>query len=95
MTDQAPVGFKPLTWVFGGKNARTPRWLAWVWLGALYLGGIGLWAIFLHYGRIGFNYRDWWEIVGPRLTFLKDALIHGLLPLHISHPSTLGGITDR
>ncbi len=95
MTDQASTSFRPLTWVFGGKNKPAPRWLAWAWLGALYLAGIALWAVFLHYGRIGFNYRDWWEIVGPRLTFLKDALVHGILPLHISHASTLGGVTDR
>jgi hypothetical protein len=71
------------------------RWFSWVWLAVLYLAGVFLWGYFFSWGRFSLNFHDWAQITGPRLAFLKDALVKGLLPLHISNPSALGSITDR
>jgi hypothetical protein len=74
---------------------RREPWLNWTWLGALYVAGILLWGLFLSWGDINFSVNDWSLISGPRLAFLRDAIRSGELPLHISDPATLGGITDR
>lgn len=96
MTDRSLTGSADLLgWIFGARSGRRARILAWAWLALLYLGGAALWVVFLHRGRLDFNYQDWYAIAGPRLAFLKDALTHGMLPLHISDASTLGGVTDR
>jgi hypothetical protein len=96
MTNHASTGVGTLLdWLFGSSKDRKLHWTDIAWLAGLFLGGAALWSVFLHQGQLGFNYRDWFDIAGPRLTFLKDALLHGVLPLHISHPSTLGGVTDR
>ncbi len=81
--------FKPDT------NNSKPGWITWGWLIGLFFAGILLWGNFLHWGGINFEVGDWLEISGPRLAFLRDAVRSGELPLHISNPSTLGGITDR
>jgi hypothetical protein len=81
--------FKPDT-----KSSKE-RWITWGWLIGLYFTGLLLWGYFLHWGGINFYVRDWREISGPRLTILRDAVRSGQLPLHISDPATLGGITDR
>jgi hypothetical protein len=85
-----------LTFFFEPESKSVgPRWLTWVWLIGLYFAGILLWGYFLHWGGINFDVGDWYLISGPRLTFLRDAVRSGVLPLHISDPVTLGGITDR
>jgi hypothetical protein len=71
------------------------RWITWGWLIGLYITGLLLWGYFLHWGGINFNIDDWLDISGTRLAFLRDAVRSGQLPLHISDPATLGGITDR
>ena len=79
-------------------EAQSPnrfRWATRAWLAALYLAGALLWGYFLNWGRIPLNYHDWADISGPRLTFLKDAITKGELPLHISDTATLDGVTDR
>ena len=69
--------------------------VAWAWLFGLYLVGILLWGYFLNWGGVDFTVHDWHDITGPRLVFLQDAVRSGQLPLHISDPSALGGVTDR
>ncbi len=69
-------------------------------MAALYLAGVCLWGHFFSWGQFPLGFHDWAHISGPRLTFLKDALVQGLPPLHISDPDPsdpypLGGITDR
>ncbi len=86
-------GSRLLDLIFG-PGARSGV-AAWAWLAVLYLAGILLWGVFLSWGNINFAANDWALISGPRLAFLRDAVRTGQLPLHISDPATLGGITDR
>jgi hypothetical protein len=81
--------------LFSNRLPGQKRWLTWVWLGILYLGGALLWDKFLFHGQFKFNFQDWYVISGPRFYFLKDALMHGALPLHIPNTLDLGGLTDR
>lgn len=71
------------------------RWPGKVYLFFLYLSGIFLWGYFLNWGHGPFNYHDWADINVPRLAFLKDAVNHGVLPLHISDIAPLAYVTDR
>lgn len=86
--------------LFESKPLHRKRWITWTWLAALYLAGVCLWGHFFSWGQFPLGFHDWAHISGPRLTFLKDALVQGLPPLHISDPDPsdpypLGGITDR
>lgn len=76
-------------------KTKNSGWITPIWLGGLFILGILLWGYFLHWGALNFNIYDWLLISGPRLAFLRDAVRTGQLPLHISDPATLGGITDR
>jgi hypothetical protein len=78
-----------------GKQNSRGRWVTLAWLFGLYLAGILLWGYFLNWGGMDFTVHDWGEITGPRLFFLQDAVRSGQLPLHISDPFALGGVTDR
>ncbi len=80
---------------FRPQEKLTGRWLTWIWIVALYGGGIYLWILFFNHGNIPFSFHDWSVITAPRLTFLKDALTRGILPLWVSRTDTLGGITQR
>src|SRR3990172_5348527 len=71
------------------------RWISWAWLVALYLAGAVLWGYFFSWGRFSLGFHDWALITGPRLAFLKDALVQGLPPLHVPDPYPLGVDTDR
>ena len=77
------------------SDNRSTGWIGWLWNTALYLAGGFLWGYFLNWGRGPFHFHDWSEITGPRLTFLKDAVTRGILPLHISNPRALNYVTDR
>jgi len=86
--------------LLGSHPPHRTRWISWAWLATLYLAGFVLWGYFFSWGRFPLNFHDWAHITGPRLAFLKDALVQGQLPLHISDPDPsdpypLGGITDR
>lgn len=70
-------------------------WLGRVYIVFLYFLGIFLWGYFLNWGDGPFNYHDWVDINMPRLAFLKDAVVHGVLPLHISDIAPLAYVTDR
>lgn len=74
---------------------RDFRWLRWVWLAGLYLGGVFLWGKFLNWGAIPFDFHDWAEISAARLAFVRDAVLKGVLPLHMNDAAHLRGITDR
>jgi hypothetical protein len=76
------------------KETRYP-WANLIWMLALYAGGIALWGVFFQWGKFPLTFHDWADVTAPRLYFLKDALTQGMLPLHISNPSALGGLTDR
>jgi hypothetical protein len=44
-----------------------------------------MWFVFLYPGHLQLNFQDWSEITGPRLDFLRDALRHHVLPLHVTY----------
>ncbi|MBI9049866.1 MAG: hypothetical protein JEZ00_10625 [Anaerolineaceae bacterium] len=79
---------------FAAPNKKT-RWFNITWCILLVLLGAILWAKFLNFGNIPFNYHDWAEINAPRLAFVKDALTQGKLPLHMNDSHALRNITDR
>jgi hypothetical protein len=66
-----------------------------IWLLAWSLFGAILWGIFLNWGKIPFDFHDWAEINAPRFAFLRDAVIKGVLPLHMPDGSALRNLTDR
>lgn len=81
-------------------QARTDlpfRWLRVSWLAGLYLVGGALWGKFLNWGSIPIDFHDWAEVWAPRIAFVKDAVMKGVLPLHMPNASdsALRGITDR
>lgn len=76
-------------------NTEHYRWLNRIWLALCYFTGGVLWAKFLNWGNIPFNFHDWAEINAPRLAFLRAAVIKGMLPLHMSNGSALRNLTDR
>lgn len=84
---------QPLQAIFAAEGA--PRWLDWGWLAGLYLAGAFLWAKFLNWGRIPFDFHDWAEVWAPRIHIFRDALLKGVFPFHMSDDSALRGITDR
>lgn len=61
----------------------------------LFAAGLLLWTWFFNGGNIPFDFHDWSEITAPRLAFLKDAVIRGVLPLHMPEPRALLLATDR
>jgi hypothetical protein len=84
-----------LTALFDPEIERRFPWLSWGGLSALYLGGLWMWGKFLNWGRIPFDFHDWAEVNAPRLAFVRDAVIKGVLPLHMPDSSALRGVTDR
>lgn len=66
-----------------------------VTLSLLFAGGFYQWGKFLNWGRGPYNFHDWADITAPRLTFLQDAMVKGVLPLHTANAEALGGITTR
>jgi len=71
------------------------RWVNLAFLSLLFGGGLYQWGRFLSWGRGNLSFHDWAYITLPRLTFLKDAMMRGLLPLHTANTEALGGITTR
>ncbi len=62
------------SWSFAGAVA-----------GLMWLAGAVIWGFVLSWGRIGFDVHDWTQ-EGPRLDFLRRAILEGQLPLHIGTP---------
>jgi len=71
------------------------QYLAWGWTTFLYLGGIYLWGMYLNWGNFDFLIQDWSKTTGPRLYFLNDAIIKGVLPSHMANTTPLILLTDR
>ncbi len=71
------------------------RWVNLAFLALLFIAGLYAWGRFLNWGRGNLSFHDWAYITLPRLTFLKDAVTRGLLPLHTANTEALGGITTR
>ncbi len=69
---------------FSARDGRPDRWVEWAWLAALYLAGVVIWIQFFNAGHFQMNFQDWTDVTGPRLDFLKDALMHRVLPLHVT-----------
>jgi hypothetical protein len=85
------------TWagLFTGHPSADQAWVWPVMLLGLYLGGIVLWGIFFHWGDFPYKFHDWAEVNAARIAFMRDAVIHGQLPLHMPDTSALRGLTDR
>ena len=66
-----------------------------LFLSLLFGSGLYQWLKFLNWGRGPFTFHDWSEITAPRLAFLQDAMLKGVLPLHTASTEALGGITAR
>jgi len=80
---------------FHRESEKKHAWLGWTWLAGLFAAGVFIWGKFLNWGRIPFDWLDWAEINAPRTAFLKDAVMKGVLPLHMPDASALRGVTDR
>ena len=70
----------------------------WVWsvvLAGLYLGGLAFWGVFFHWGNFPYQFHDWAEVNAARMAFVRDAVMRGMLPLHMPDSSALRSLTDR
>ncbi|HEX9014200.1 MAG TPA: hypothetical protein VF813_11805, partial [Anaerolineaceae bacterium] len=81
--------------MFRPTRASRRPWVGKLWILGLFIGGIVLWGAFYEWGRFPLTFHDWAQVTTPRFLFLKDAILNGILPLHISGPSALGNVTDR
>ena len=66
-----------------------------IWLSLLYLTGIFFWGVFFNWGHTPLNYHDWRTVNLPRLDVIRDALVYGELPLHVTRVNFLHFVTDR
>jgi hypothetical protein len=71
------------------------RTLVVVWLVGLYGLGIVGFGQFFAWGNFDMQYMDWSNITGPRLQFLRSAVLEGQFPLQISDTATLQSATNR
>ncbi len=76
-------------------GSRLPAWFNLGMGAGFYTAGLALWGKFLNWGRIPFDFHDWAEVNAARLAFTRDAVLKGVLPLHMPDASALRGITDR
>ncbi len=80
-------------WLFHSNNKIGKS--NWVWIAGLWLVGLFLFGQFFNWGNIPFDFHDWAEVNAPRLAFVRDAVIKGVLPLHMPDGSALRNVTDR
>jgi hypothetical protein len=66
-----------------------------IWLAVLFIAGVCLWGSILSWGRGPLNFQDWAVIYGPRLAFLRSAILRWEIPLHLSAPAVEDGVTLR
>jgi hypothetical protein len=71
------------------------RWLERAVLVGLFVLGAYLWGDALNWGQIPWDRADWYDITGPRLFFLQEAVQNGQLPLHVDDPLGMKNTTDR
>jgi hypothetical protein len=81
--------------VFKPRPEKKYRWFSWAWLALLYVSGLYLWGKFYNWGKFPIDFHDWADVTLPRLTFLQNAVVQGVLPLHIASAKALAGLTDR
>jgi len=81
--------------LFDIKSERAMKRLGLIWITGLFLLGALVWAKIFNFGHIPFNYLDWAEISAARLTFVRNAIMTGQLPLHMPSGSFLHNVTDR
>lgn len=74
---------------------RAGRWLERIALLALFMIGLVLWGDSLAWGNIPWDQGDWYDITGPRLFYLQEAVQGNQLPLHVDAPDGMKGATDR
>jgi hypothetical protein len=98
MTDKRPLlktiqdGFSVLVEAFFlPVQGRVFAWFDRLWSAALYLLGLLHWCYFLNWGNIPFDLHDWLD-TGAYFSFLRQAALTNLLPLHIGSALTT---TDR
>ena len=84
-----------LTGLFLPQETPSGRALTRLGLVALYLFGLLAWTYVLNAGDIPFEFHDWAEVTGHRYAFLRDAVTHGQLPLHMPGMWALRNVTDR
>ncbi len=80
--------------LFDPELEKKYRALSALWITCLFLIVIFFWAILLHGGDFSFDFHDWAEINGPRLTAIRLAMEQKTIPFHISDTLSLHG-TDR
>ncbi len=71
--------------MFSPQGAAGSRLFAGAVAGLMWLAGGAVWGFVLSWGRIGFDVHDWTQ-EGPRLDFLRRAILEGRLPLYIGTP---------
>ena len=81
--------------LFNEEAERSHPLFSKIWVLAWFILGGCLWGQFLNWGNIPFDFHDWAEINAPRFAFLRDAVIKGVLPLHMPDGSALRNLTDR
>jgi hypothetical protein len=74
---------------------RTGRWLERSAILVLFLIGLFLWGDSLAWGNIPWDQADWYDISGPRLFYLQEAVRTWQLPLHVDVLDGMKGATDR
>jgi len=70
-------------------------WFLWIGIALVYILGVYWYGVFFNWGVHSLFFMDWAEITGPRLTFLRDAIVSGQLPLHMSDPAALHASSYR
>ncbi len=77
---------------FIADPSQNNRGLVWAYLLVLCLIGALLFSKFIYSYDASLYFHDWTDVTLPRLTFLKDAVSTGQLPLHSGTPLFLGNI---
>jgi len=95
MTQPLNRGVNLLVDFLASPPLRKFSWANLSFLSLLFVGGLYQWCKFLNWGKGPLNFHDWADITGPRLTFLQDAMVKGIVPLHTANTEALGGITTR
>jgi hypothetical protein len=87
---QSPV----IEFLLDGKGDRF-RWQNRIVLALCAVFGGVMWGKFLNWGNIPFDFHDWAEVNAARFEFLRQSVLQGVLPLHMSGAGFLRGVTDR
>ncbi|HEY3345794.1 MAG TPA: hypothetical protein VGJ97_12745 [Anaerolineaceae bacterium] len=75
--------------------SKKARWVSGAILALLFVAGVFWWGAFFRWGRYPMDFQDWLAVSAPRFFFLRSAVIHLQLPLHMTEKSLLGGVTTR